>query len=129
VTLFAEIAGRTPANRRGDSSVREAVVANLERLCGLRRGAVLSAPEFGIDDVTLLFHSFPVGLDVWQGRLERSIRQYEPRLRNVQVVPIVSDELDLTLRVEIHALLVTADRAAPTRFAAAIDPQHRVSVR
>jgi type VI secretion system protein len=129
VTLFAEIAGTSPPNRRGEGSGREGVIANLERLCGLRRGSVLSAPEFGIDDVTMLFHSFPVGLDVWQTRLEQSLTRYEPRLRDVRVVPIVSDELDLTLRVEIHAVLTGADRTTPTRFAATIDPQHRVSVR
>jgi type VI secretion system lysozyme-like protein len=129
MTLFAEIAGAAPPARRGDSGAREAVIANLELLCGLRRGSVLSAPDFGVDDVTLLFHSFPVGLDVWQTRLEESLSRYEPHLRDVHVLPIVGDELDLTLRVEIHALLAAADRTTPTRFFATIDPQHRVGVR
>jgi type VI secretion system protein len=128
MSLFAEVAGtaKSPAAKR---TTRDAVIADLERLCTIRRGSLLLAPAYGIDDVTFLFHSYPVGMEAWQRRLEVAIAQYEPRLRGVRVVPLVTDVLDLTLRVEIHGTLVDGDRASPARFMATIDPQHRLSVR
>jgi predicted component of type VI protein secretion system len=47
----------------------------------------------------------------------------------VQVVPVVTDALDLTLRAAIHATLVVDGRASPARFTATLDAQHRLSVR
>jgi type VI secretion system protein len=125
VTLFAEIAG-TPGPRT--TTVRDAVAADVERICASRRGALLLAPEYGVDDVTFLFHSFPQ-IDAWSAHLERSLARYEPRLRNVQVVPVVTDSPDLTLRAEIHAQLVVDGRPSPARFTATLDSQCRLSVR
>jgi type VI secretion system lysozyme-like protein len=125
VTLFAEIAG-APASGRNP---REAVLADLERLCTIRRGSLLLAPNYGVDDVTFLFYSFPGGIDSWSDHLESALTRYEPRLRSVRVLPILGDSLDLTLRIEIQALLLAGNRSAPARFAATIDPQSRLSVR
>jgi type VI secretion system lysozyme-like protein len=125
VTLLAEIAG-APASSKNP---RDAVLADLERLCTLRRGSLLLAPDYGVDDVTFLFYSFPGGIDSWSDDLESAVTKYEPRLRNVRVLPILSDSLDLTLRIEIQALLIAGNRSAPARFAATIDPQCRLSVR
>jgi type VI secretion system protein len=125
VTLFAEIAG-IPSPR--GATVREVVAADVERICASRRNALLLAPDYGVDDVTFLFHSFPQ-IDAWSAQLERALARYEPRLRSVQVVPIVTDSLDLTLRAEIHAALVVDGRPSPARFTATLDSQCRLSVR
>ena len=125
MTLFAEIAGLASERAPG---VRGAVAADVERICASRRGALLLAPEYGVDDVTFLFHSFPM-IDAWSAHLERSLARYEPRLRNVQVVPVVIDSPDLTLRAEIHAQLVVDGRPSLARFTATLDSQCRMSVR
>jgi type VI secretion system protein len=124
VTLFAEIAGRPTTA----ATLRETVAADVERICASRRRSLLLAPDYGVDDVTFLFHAFPQ-IDAWSAHLERALARYEPRLRNVQVVPVVTDALDLTLRAEIHATLVVDGRASPARFTATLDSQHRLSVR
>ena len=125
MTLFAEIAGRASAR---SASVREAVAADVERICGSRRGALLLAPEYGVDDVTSLFHSFPQ-IGAWAANLERTLARYEPRLHHAQVVPLVTDAMDLTLRAEIRAVLVVDGRPSQARFTATLDPQCRLSVR
>jgi type VI secretion system protein ImpF len=125
MTLFAEIAGEARATR----SIRDAVAADVERICASRRHALLLAPEYGVDDVTFLFHSFPQ-IDAWAANLERTLARYEPRLRNVQVVPILAeDSLDLTLRAEIRATLLVDGRPSPARFTATLDSECRLSVR
>ena len=125
MTLFAEIAGLQSERTVG---LREAVAADVERICSSRRGALLLAPDYGVDDVTFLFHSFPQ-IDAWSANLERTLARYEPRLHAAQVVPIVTDGLDLTLRAEIRAVLIVDGRPSPARFTATLDPQCRLSVR
>jgi type VI secretion system lysozyme-like protein len=124
VTLFAEIGGR-PSER---TPLREDVARSLERICGTRREALLLASEYGVGDVTSLFHSFPM-IDAWAARLERTITVYEPRLGRVQVVPIVSEVPELTLRAEIRGVLMVGGRRSAARFSATLDPQSRMSVR
>jgi type VI secretion system protein len=125
VTLFAEIAG-VPGPRK--LPVRDAVAADVERICSSRRRSLLLAPEYGVDDVTFLFHSFPM-IDAWTASLERALARYEPRLRNVEVLPVVTESLDLTLRAEIQATLVVDGRPSPARFTATLDSQCRLSVK
>jgi type VI secretion system lysozyme-like protein len=124
VTLFAEIAGRS-ADR---ATLREDVARSLERICATRRRALLLAPEYGVGDVTSLFHSFPM-IDAWAARLERTIATYEPRLSQVQVVPVVAEVPELTLRAEIRGVLMVGGKPSAARFSATLDPQCRMSVR
>lgn len=125
MSLFAEIAGAPPA---AEVAARDAVAAHVQRICSIRRGSLLLAPDYGIDDVTLLFHSFPM-IDAWGEALERTLARYEPRLRNVQVLPVVDESSDTTLRAEIRGVLVGGERPAQARFTATIDPQCRLKVR
>ncbi len=125
MTLFAEIAGR-PSER--SVPLREDIARSLERICATRRRALLLAPEYGVGDVTSLFHSFPQ-IDSWAAALERTIAEYEPRLGRVQVVPIVTDTPDLTLRAEIRGVLIVNGKPSPARFSATLDAQSRMHVR
>jgi type VI secretion system protein len=126
MTLFAEISATSPRASRSDR--RDDVRASLARLCCTRRGSLLLAPDYGADDATHLFHSFPGGLEEWRSHLENAIRMYEPRLRAVRVVPRTNDPLDLTLRFDIHGVLTSDPTAAPIRFMAAVDPSQGWSV-
>jgi len=47
----------------------------------------------------------------------------------VQVVPIVSEVPELTLRAEIRGVLIVAGKPSAARFSATLDPQCRMSVR
>jgi type VI secretion system protein len=90
-------------------------------MCGLRRGSLLLAPDYGVDDVTQLFHSFPGGLHEWRTHLEEAIRLYEPRLRSVKVIPRSTEQIDLTLQFDIYCVFAS-DGATPIQFTATIDP-------
>jgi type VI secretion system lysozyme-like protein len=125
VTLFAEIADRPG---EGGATLREDVARSLERICSTRLRALLLAPNYGVGDVTSLFHSYPQ-IDSWASALENTIAQYEPRLGRVQVVPIITDTTDLTLRAEIRGVLLLGGKPSPARFSATLDSQSRVHVR
>jgi type VI secretion system protein len=125
MSLFAEIARAKAAPA---PSARDAVAADLERICATRRLSLLLAPEYGVDDATSLFHTYPQ-INAWAAHLERTIAFYEPRLRAVQVVPIVGEPSDLTLHAEIRGVLVVDGSPSDARFTATLDPQCRMSVR
>jgi type VI secretion system lysozyme-like protein len=124
VTLFAEIAGQKSER----AALREDVARSLARICATRLRALLLAPNYGVGDVTNLFHSFPQ-IDAWAEAFERTIAEYEPRLGRVQVVPIVADTPDLTLRAEIRAVLLVGGKLSAARFSATLDSQSRMVVR
>jgi type VI secretion system protein len=126
VTLFDEIAGGRPGSR---DDVREEVRAHLLKMCSIRRGALLLAPEYGLDDPSYLFHSFPGGLDEWLGQLGQAVRRYEPRLTDVRVTSLPTEELDFTLRFEVTGTLALRGRTDPAQFTASVDPMQRWSVR
>jgi type VI secretion system lysozyme-like protein len=140
MTLFTEIASsaadsgaRTTTSMAGAararaSSARDAVAIEIERICGIRRGSLLLAPEYGVEDVTVLFHSFPM-IDAWSAHLEHTLSRYEPRLAHVEVSAVQSEATDLTLRAEIRGMLVEGGRSSPAYFHATLDAQCRMSVR
>ena len=124
MTLFAEIAGRP----RVHAPLRDDVARSLERICATRLHALLLAPNYGVGDVTNLFHSFPQ-IDAWAAALEQTIAEYEPRLGRVQVVPVVSETPDMTLRAEIRGVLLVNGKSSQARFSATLDSQSRMLVR
>lgn len=119
MTLFAEIADSRP---RSLPDLREEVREHLLRMCSIRRGSLLLAPDYGVDDPTHLFHSFPGGLDEWLKHLENMVRHYEPRLHDVRVRAHLGDQLDFTLRFEIQGTLAIRGRSEVAQFTARVDP-------
>jgi type VI secretion system protein len=128
VTLLEEIAD-TAASTGSREDVREEVRAHLLKMCSIRRGALLLAPDYGLDDPSHLFHSYPGGLDEWLAQLAHAVQLYEPRLADVQVRSLPTEDLDFTLRFEIRGTLTLRDRSDRTKFTASIDPLQRWSVR
>lgn len=126
MTLFAEIADSRP---RALPDVREEVRTHLLQMCSTRRGSLLLAADYGVDDPTHLFHSFPGGLDEWLRHLENMVRRYEPRLRDVRVRAHLGEDLDFTLRFEIQGTLAMRGRSEAAQFTARVDPTLRWRIR
>src|SRR5215510_3517087 len=80
----------------------ESIVEHLRVLLNARRGNSPSSPEFGIPDFSDLVHNFPGAIQVLQRAIRETILAYEPRLKQV-VVKHVPSEDPLTLRYEITA--------------------------
>jgi type VI secretion system lysozyme-like protein len=128
-SLLDEIAGTAPI--RGPTSAmatKTEIVRHLQSLCTTRRGAMVVAPRYGIDDVTLHFHEMPGGMEEIRLQLEETIRRYEPRLTNARVAHLPGAANDLVLRFEIRATAVFEGRLLPVRFTAAIDGTSRAVV-
>jgi type VI secretion system protein len=112
-----------------DAETRESILEHLRSMCSTRRGSMVTAPDYGVVDVSELVHSFPDAIALMARTIRQSIQTYEPRLTNVTIKHVPNDGGELTLRYEISAQLINGDHKAPVRFETAVDPTREIRVR
>ncbi len=113
-----------------DNDVELAVTTHLARMLNTRQGSCLTCPDYGLIEVSEVLYDFPDAIGIMQRAIKNSIQQYEPRLKNVQVRHIKSDDAsDMTLQFEISAQLNLPDgRRQSLRFSTAVDQSGNVKV-
>jgi type VI secretion system protein len=119
----------TGAARRSatDAELRESVLDHLRVMCGTRQGTMLTCPDYGTATVSEMVHAFPDAIAEMARAMKHTITSYEPRLRNVRIVHIPTD--DMTLRYEVHAQLCRDSSSVPVQFETSIDASRKVSFR
>jgi type VI secretion system protein len=118
----------TGARRQAtDEETRRSVLDHLRAMCTTRHGTMVTMPDYGVADVSEMIHSFPDAIAEMARSIRHTIQTYEPRLTNVRVKHLPSE--DLTLRYELTAQLVTGNSKVPVTFETTIDPSRRILVR
>ena len=107
--------------------VRNAILIHLRHLCTTHMSSALAAPDYGLPDIGESMHNFPGTIGILGQALTAVIRKYEPRLINVRVDHVPSDEIELLIRYEITAQLADGDET-PVAFETRIDSARRVSI-
>jgi type VI secretion system protein ImpF len=113
--------------------LRRSVRRDIEALLNARRRwrswpegydeLALSPVGYGITDFAAGVFNDPAQRDRLRAQIEETIRRFEPRLTQVHVVLIDSDNtLDPTLRLRIEALLRTEPAPEPITFDTLVDP-------
>src|SRR5688572_29280072 len=105
--LLSRIGRVDSSSRTEDESA--SVLEHLRVLLNTRQGEAPTVPDYGVPDITDLVHTLPAGIQGLVKALRETILAYEPRLKNVNVRSISSDE-PLVLRFEITARLVDGNR-------------------
>jgi type VI secretion system protein len=118
-----------PSNVPSDRELRASILENVRHMCGTRLGTMLTCPDYGIADVSEMIHAFPEAIAIMGNSLRHTIRTYEPRLQNVQVVHIPSEGGDLTLRFAIHARVLVDGAKRAIEFETLLDASRRITVR
>jgi type VI secretion system protein len=103
------------------------ILGNLHTLLNTREGDSLTAPDFGILDLSDLIHNFPDATQYVQRSIRDTITKYEPRLKNVRVRAIDSDD-PLKLAFEISARLAGETQRGVVRVRTEIGPSRRATV-
>ena len=104
--------------------IHDAVLSHLRRMINARYGESPAAPEYGMPEYGLpaLKSEFVTAQEQMCRAIERLIRRYEPRLEGVRVRPLEKDPDDpFTIRFEINARLVTAEKKVRVRFTSVAD--------
>jgi type VI secretion system protein len=103
------------------------ILGNLHTLLNTREGDSLTAPDFGILDLSDLIHNFPDATQYVQRSIRDTITKYEPRLKNVRVRAVDSDD-PLKLAFEISARLAGETQRGVVRVRTEIGPSGRATV-
>jgi type VI secretion system protein len=110
-----------------ESEIRDSVLEHLRVMCSTRQGTMLTCADYGTATVSEMVHAFPDAIAEMARALKHTIATYEPRLTNVRIVHIPTE--DMTLRYEIHAQLARQGNTVPVQFETSIDATRKVSVR
>jgi type VI secretion system protein len=116
---------------RGED-LESAVLEHLQRLLNTRQGSALTAPDYGVIELSEMAHDFPDATGLMQRCLKNTIAKYEPRLKNVQVRAIEPDEDDnpTLAYFEISAQLVYPNgERQGIRFSTSVDESSNVRIR
>ncbi len=122
--LLSRLAAADPSRPLDEA---QSIIGNLRVLLNTRVGDSLAAPEFGVIDFVDVVHSFPMAVQAIQRSIRATINDYEPRLRNVRVRPLASDD-PLKLVLEISGRLASDRRRGLVRVRTEVTPGGRVKV-
>ena len=83
-----------PPGERIIRSIRD----NLTRLLTSRAGLLPHLSDYGLPDITEIYHRMPYGIPKLRESMEAAVAEYEPRLKNVRVMyiepPVNPDQSD-----------------------------------
>lgn len=93
-----------------------------------RQGHALTVPEYGTPDLSEVVRGNPEVIRHMEESIRRSIELHEPRLADVTVRFLNSDDEMLVLCFEVTARLVRTEQEAGVRFTTRMVPEGRVDV-
>ncbi|WP_411382478.1 type VI secretion system baseplate subunit TssE [Pseudomonas sp. MPB26] len=104
------------------------VALHLGKMLGIRAGSVQTLPDYGLPDLNDMNQSLHESLTQARLLIERFIRTYEPRLKQVRVTALPRDYDPLALAFAIEAFLVVNGSKKPVAFTARLSDSGRVEV-
>ena len=122
--LLSRLSSRDPGRPIDEVT---SIVNNLRVLLNTRVGDSLSAVGFGVADFVDMVHEFPYASGTMQKGIRAAITEYEPRLRNVRVRPIPSED-PLTLAFEVSARLSSDRKRGLVRVQTRVSHGGRIKV-
>jgi type VI secretion system protein len=112
-----------------DNDLEAAVAKHLSQLLSTRQGSSLTCPEYGLTEVSEVLYDFPDAIGVMQRSIKNTVQLHEPRLKNVQVRHVKSENGPMNLEFEISGQVALPDgRRQSMRFATAVDGNGKVRV-
>ncbi len=100
------------------------VIEHLKQMLSTRQGSSLTAPDYGVPDVTELLHEMTEAIALTQRAVKHSLQTYEPRLKNVQVRHVRNENAlgQPSMVFEITGHIVLADgRKQALRIGTTVD--------
>ena len=88
-------------------ALMESVREHLGHLLNARHGMSETLPDYGLPAMSDLMIDSPEYVHSVQAAIQKTIEQYEPRLRRVRVAPVVDEERGHTLTFRVDAVLVS----------------------
>lgn len=109
-------------------ALMRSILRNMNRILNSRAGQFPAQPDYGIPSPSEIAHAYPDSVKVVQRRMRECIEKYEPRLKDVQVTQIESDEQKLALRFQIAARLATTTEQRQVKFDTVIEASGHIEM-
>lgn len=122
--LLARLASSSPSRT---SDEVQSIIGNLRAILNTRLGDSPAAADFGVVDLSDLYHDFPDATQYLQRSIRDTIQKYEPRLTSVRVRPAPSDD-PLTLAFDISARLTNDRKRGLVRVRTQLNRGGRVEI-
>ncbi|HET6369858.1 MAG TPA: type VI secretion system baseplate subunit TssE [Nitrospiria bacterium] len=107
----------------------DSILRHLRKMLNTRQGHALIQPEYGMPDVTEFRENLPEMVEIVQQGIRNSVEKFEPRLRNVTVSFVPSQDDWTNLRFEITGELVTEREEASVWFETSVSPEGHIEVK
>ncbi|MCJ8518559.1 type VI secretion system protein [Pseudorhizobium tarimense] len=108
-----------------DSAVLESILRNLQTILNSRKGCCETRPDFGLSDFNAT-SDYRSSLTAIARDVERQIRAFEPRLRNVFVQPIEDKTRLLEFVFHVDGELADEERTVRVRFDSVLGSDGRI---
>jgi type VI secretion system protein len=59
---------------------------NIQRILNSRRSALAHLPDYGLEDVSVIYRHLPASAHQLQGQIEATLLKYEPRLKSIDIM-------------------------------------------
>lgn len=79
--------GKSIDNVPESQRLQKTIIGNLTRIFNTRRGSLPHIKDYGLPDISELYHKTPEGLEELRSTIQKTIQIYEPRLKNIKVHP------------------------------------------
>jgi len=106
--------------------LRLSICKNLERILNARSGMSQCCESYGLPDMTQIIHGIPERAREIEQALERCIREYEPRVSQVEVEHVTSPQEAMTACFKIRAAVTTGKSAEELWFETVVVSSGRV---
>ena len=131
-TLFERLKnpeGTTARTLAEDTNAQvRSILRNLARILNARVGQAPAQMDFGIPSPSEIATGYPESLATMQKTIRMCIERYEPRLKDVQVLQIESDDIRLAVRFQVSARLATSKDGRQVSFDTLMDPSGHVNL-
>lgn len=107
-------------------TIRSSILQNLERILNSRAGMSQACEGYGIPDLTQIVNGVPERAREIERALEQCIRQYEPRLTQVEVEHIPDAHGPMTACFKVRAAASTGKSAEDLWFETVVVSSGRV---
>ncbi len=109
--------------------LESAIVDHLARLLSTRQGGSLTAPDYGVPELSELSNNFTDALAMAQRALKATLTIYEPRLKNVQVRGTKFDLVEMQFEFEVTGTIQHTDgRRTSLRIGLGVDAGSKLKI-
>lgn len=106
----------------------QSILHNLMRILNARSGQAPAQMDYGIPSPSEVAQAYPESLSTVQKNIRLCIERYEPRLRDVQVMQIETDDYKLAIRFQVTARLATSKNGQQVSFSTRLNPAGHVNL-